>query len=622
MSEDTYNWIEQQVKAIAEERSVKTHKAFAAWCLDFVHKNLGVDEAFVQTDTLRGNGGGDGGLDGWYKDEDNKEFHLWQCKWAESYGKKFNKTPALELKNALENLLDPQRATDYGDKFIEISTKLRSAIEYEYQVVLNIGLAGSMSKSSVTQFNKTIESFAEDKNLRLVWEKWDLTKFQQEREEYNITSETLEGKSYDFELQSPEIIHMDSDDRTLPKDWKVVVASINGNSLGTIANQLGSKLFGLNVRFALSANNKRIKSIRESLIDREDSQYFWLYNNGLTILCDRFEIKKDPNNKPSKIGRENPQVVNGCQTVTAFKKKLGDYTDKPSVLARIIMPPSNSEGQEKAVLIAEKTNSQNPVLSSDLRSNDKFQKQLQQKFSQLDPPWFYERKRGEWPSLSPFERKKYKETDSKNYRRYDMEYVGQAWRMFDGEPSSAITKKRELFENENLYNEVFSSRRSAEQFLFAARLRTKYKEFWHGRNFEGIRSTCGDYLTDQILRRIMNAQGQVVSHSVALTRKALQKGNNWELADAKLGLRLIDNFETQFETWNSFLAQAFSELIEKIDSEDNPFGLKRTLEKPDGKALESLWLKMQSFFSVMKRMNKDKKNTTLRDILVSGIEEN
>lgn len=622
MSEDTYNWIEQQVKAIAEDRSVKTHKAFAAWCLDFVHKNLGVDEAFVQTDTLRGNGGGDGGLDGWYKDEDNKEFHLWQCKWAESYGKKFNKTPALELKNALENLLDPQRATDYGDKFIEISTKLRSAIEYEYQVVLNIGLAGSMSKSSVTQFNKNIQSFAEDKNLRLVWEKWDLTKFQQEREEHDITSETLEGKSYDFELQSPEIINMDSDDRTLPKGWKVVVASINGKSLGERANELGSKLFGLNVRFALSANNKRIKSIRESLIDREDSQYFWLYNNGLTILCDRFEIKKDPNNKPSKIGRENPQVVNGCQTVTAFKKKLGDYTDKPSVLARIIMPPSNDEGKEKAVSIAEKTNSQNPVLSRDLKSNNKVQKQLQQKFAQLDPPWFYERKRGEWKTISRSEKNKYKDKESNNYRRYDMEYVGQAWRMLDGEPSLAITKKRELFENDDIYSEVFNPRRSAEQFLFAARLTDKYSEFWHGRNFEGIRSTCGDYLTDQILRRIMNAQGQVVSHSVALTRKALQKGNNWELADAKLGLRLIDNFETQFETWNSFLAQAFSELIEKIDSEDNPFGLKRTLEKPDGKALESLWLKMQSFFSVMKRMNKDKKNTTLRDILVSGIEEN
>ncbi len=360
MSEDTYNWIEKQVKDIAEERSVETHRAFAAWCLDFAHQNLDIDEAFVQTDTLRGYGGGDGGLDGWYKDEDNKEFHLWQCKWAESYRKKkFDKKPALELKNALENLLDPQRATDYGEKFIEISTKLRSAIEHEYQIVLNIGLAGLMSSNAIEQFNNTLQSFAEDKNLR--WEKWDLTKFKQEREESEITSETLEGESYDFKLQSPEIIHMDSDDPTLPKGWKVVVASINGKSLGTIANQLGSKLFGLNVRFALG-NNKRIKSIRESLVHQEDSQYFWLYNNGLTILCDRFEIKQDTSNKAREIGIENPQVVNGCQTVTAFKNKFGKYTDKPSVLARIIMPPSNDEGKQKALLIAEKNNSQNPVL--------------------------------------------------------------------------------------------------------------------------------------------------------------------------------------------------------------------------------------------------------------------
>ncbi|MDJ0719804.1 MAG: AIPR family protein [Prochloraceae cyanobacterium] len=618
MSENTYNWIKEEVENIAKERSVETHRAFAAWCLDFVHQDLDIDEAFVQTDTLKGYGGGDGGLDGWYKNEDTKEFHLWQCKWSESYGKRFAKTPALELKNALEELLDLERAKEYGDKFKEIYIKLQSAIEHEYQVVLNVGLAGSMSKTSITQFNKTIQSFAEDKNLRLVWERWDLTKFQQEREESDITSDTLEGQSYDFELQSPEIIHMDSEDRTLPEGWEVVVASINGNSLGTIANDLGSKLFGLNVRFALSANNKRIKSIRESLVDKEDSQYFWLYNNGLTILCDSFEIKKDTNNQPSEIGIENPQVVNGCQTVTAFKKKLGDYTDLPSVLARIIMPPSNDEGQGKAVLIAEKTNSQNPVLSRDLRSNDKVQKKLQQKFDQLNPPWFYERKRGEWKTLSPSERNKYKSKDNKNYRKYDMEYVGQAWRMLDGQPSLAITKKRELFENEEIYSKVFSSNRQAEQFLFAARLTDKYAKFWHGNNFECIRSTCGDYLTDTILKRIMNAKKQVVAHSVALTCRALKKGNNWELTDAKLGLDLIDNFEEQFSSWNNLLATAFHKLLEDLDKDEDSFGLKRTLEKSGGETLERLWSSIQSTFSVAASLSKKKKS--LRDFLIGDIE--
>ncbi len=102
----------------------------------------------------------------------------------------------------------------------------------------------------------------------------------------------------------------------------------------------------------------------------------------------------------------------------------------------------------------------------------------------------------------------------------------------------------------------------------------------------------------------------------------MQKGNNWELSDAKLGLKIVDNFETQFEAWNSYLGEAFYDLLKTLEKKDDSFGLKKTLEQSDGECLENLWSKIQSLFSVMKRMSKDKKNTTLRDVLVSGIEEN
>jgi len=569
---------------------------------------MDIDEALIRTDTLRGAGGGDGGLDGWYKDEDEKEFHIWQCKWAESYDKTFGKQPAIELKNALEELLDLERARQYGNKFLEVASRLQISIEHEYKVVLNVGLAGSMVSDAQSQFEKAINSFGKEKNLRIIWELWDLSRFQQEYEEHHPSSEALEGKSYEFDLQSPAVIYMGSDDPTLPEGWEVIVASLQGKRLGTLAQELGSRLFSLNVRFALGSN-KRIKNIWESLVDPINSQYFWLYNNGLTILCDDFKLKQEQ----QKLSITNPQVVNGCQTVTAFRKKLGSYSNKPSVLARIIKAPSNDEGKKQAILIAEKTNSQNPVLSRDLRSNDAVQTKLRKAFEQLEIPWFYERKRGEWETLNNIDKFKFKDSANGSYRRLDMEYVGQSWRMLSGQPSEALTQKRDLFDDDNIYSSVFNPRRDPEQFLFAAQLRTKYEEFWHGNNFEGIRSTCGSYLTDGILRRMMNAKGQIVSHSVALTCRAIKKGDNWELKDARLGLKLLNNFDTKMIAWNRLLAKAFHEMLQAIDNDDESIGFKRTLEKAGGEALEKLWTSIEASASIFLALSPGK---SLRDILV------
>ncbi|MCX7592919.1 MAG: AIPR family protein [Fischerella sp.] len=607
MSEHTYDWIKRQVDEIAGERLVQPDRAFAAWCLQYVHREIDIDEALIRTDTLRGFGGGDGGLDGWYKDEDEKEFHLWQCKWAESYSKSFGKQPALDLKNALDELLDLDRARQYGQKFLEVASKLQISLEHEYKIVLNVGLAGSMVSEAQSQFTKNIQSFCKDKSLRITWELWDLARFQQEYEDHHPSSEALEGQSYDFDLQSPEVIYMGPDDQTLPEGWEVIVASLQGKRLGTLAQDLGSRLFSLNVRFALGSN-KRIKNIWESLVDPIDSQYFWLYNNGLTILCDDFKHKPEQ----KKLSITNPQVVNGCQTVTAFRKKLGSYSEKPSVLARIIKPPSNAEGKKQAILIAEKTNSQNPVLSRDLRSNDAVQTKLRKAFEQLNPPWFYERKRGEWGTLTNSEKAKFKDIVNGAYRKLDMEYVGQSWRMLSGQPSEALTQKRDLFDDDNVYSSAFNPRRDPEQFLFAALLRTKYEEFWHGNNFEGIRSTCGSYLTDNILRRMMNAKGQVVSHSVALTCRAIKQGGNWELKDARLGLTLINNFETKMKAWNRLMAKAFHEMLQAIDNDEESFGFKRTLEKNGGEALERLWRSIEATASIFLLSPEQK---SLRDIL-------
>lgn len=243
---------------------------------------------------------------------------------------------------------------------------------------------------------------------------------------------------------------------------------------------------------------------------------------------------------------------------------------------------------------------------------------MRKAFEQLSPPWFYERKRGEWGTLSTSQKNKFKEaiTGKTVYRRLDMEYVGQSWRMLSGQPSKALTHKRELFDDDNIYSTVFRSRRTPEQFLFAAQLRTKYEAFWHGKNFDEIRNTCGDYLKDNILRRMMNAKGQMVSHSVALTCRGLRSGQEWELKDAKIGLTLIKEFDTKMIAWNRLLAKAFHEILQAVDNDDDSLGFKKTLEKTGGEALEQLWTSIEASASIALTFSNEKKS--LRDILVGN----
>jgi hypothetical protein len=111
---------------------------------------------------------------------------------------------------------------------------------------------------------------------------------------------------------------------------------------------------------------------------------------------------------------------------------------------------------------------------------------------------------------------------------------------------------------------------------------------------------------------MMNAKGQIVSHSVSLTCRAIRR-DNWELKDARLGLKLINNFDMKMIAWHRLLAKAFHEMLQAIDDDDESLGFKRTLEKAGGEALEKLWTSIEASASILLTFSPGK---SLRDILV------
>jgi hypothetical protein len=150
---------------------------------------------------------------------------------------------------------------------------------------------------------------------------------------------------------------------------------------------------------------------------------------------------------------ENFQIVNGSQTIHALFEA---FTEKPegferiSILCRIY----ETRNPELSVNIAEYTNSQNPVTSRDIRSNDYLQRKLETELKALG--YNYERKKGQH-SASP------KET------RIDAEKAGQSLlAFFNKMPAEAKTSKRVIFAEK--YEEIFGNNITADSVLLATSL--------------------------------------------------------------------------------------------------------------------------------------------------------
>lgn len=132
--------------------------------------------------------------------------------------------------------------------------------------------------------------------------------------------------------------------------------------------------------------------------DTQVSHQFWFLNNGITIICDRFDAVTDPDNPHVKL--ENMQIVNGCQTATTLANayKSGALAADTRVLLRIY-ETADAKLVDKIVLT---TNNQNKITSRDLRSNDQEQVDMQAGFEKYSLS--YERKINQYGPSVPSNR--------------------------------------------------------------------------------------------------------------------------------------------------------------------------------------------------------------------------
>ncbi len=147
-----------------------------------------------------------------------------------------------------------------------------------------------------------------------------------------------------------------------------LIGKIKLNQIIDLIENVGEKyIYNTNVRI-----NQRDIFIKEKIKDtiKEQQDQFYIYHNGLTISSD--EIVE----KGSTREILNPQIINGCQSVSAiyalYKDKQIDKIDLENcyILCKIF---SSSE-EEFINKVCQSTNTQRPIYPWDLRSNDIEQK--------------------------------------------------------------------------------------------------------------------------------------------------------------------------------------------------------------------------------------------------------
>ncbi len=210
------------------------------------------------------------------------------------------------------------------------------------------------------------------------------------------------------------------------------------------------EIFNDNVRVYLNRSNKINRKIIESALS-DDNPYFWYLNNGITITCDSFSYPKGK--RAPIVELKNIQIVNGGQTSNAlFEASLADPEKLTDVL--ILVRIIETKSQSVSLSIAESTNSQTPIKSRDLRSNDDTQKKLQEAFESMG--LFYERKNKQY-------------SDMPRSQRVDALSSGQAHLAYGLElPEVAKKDRGRIFSD--LYDQVFSDDVFADELLASFKL--------------------------------------------------------------------------------------------------------------------------------------------------------
>lgn len=167
---------------------------------------------------------------------------------------------------------------------------------------------------------------------------------------------------------------------------KVLILPIQAKELLKLEGIQNNSLFSKNVRYGLGRTRVN-KDITTTLKKTSEHPKFFLYHNGITIVCEGFT------HNLNTIKISNYSVVNGCQSMLTFYENADSIGEDIYVSTKIIEIPKGTP-----ISVDEITywaNNQNSISVRDLKANDVIQRALQREFEELfGKKVLYRRQRG------------------------------------------------------------------------------------------------------------------------------------------------------------------------------------------------------------------------------------
>ncbi len=387
---------------------------------------LGQDEAY---EAVSYDGGNDKSIDLFYVDEEFERVIIAQGKFNRKGTFKAKPGYLYEVIHSTDWLADPEALRREGREDLasaadDYSSAVARGYSIEY-IFVYMGPPKRDVQESASQFNA--------------------------QEAGNIPSRTARAISLDL-LQHVHDEHIDKGTRIendsislLPGQafrqtgayGRALVATVAGSELRRLYVTHGDALFDRNVRLFLGARKGGVNAgIRETLESPSKRRNFWAYNNGLTLICDSFDLDEK---NPDVVVLRNFSIVNGCQTTVSIANAQSAALDDVSVLARIVASPDEPVIDD----VITYTNRQAPIQPWDISSQSKQQKRLKQELAKEPHPFFYILRRGETNQLTPAEKRRF--TRDGKFQGIPHDQLAQYLAAFNGNPVIAYKDKSLLF---------------------------------------------------------------------------------------------------------------------------------------------------------------------------------
>ena len=222
--------------------------------------------------------------------------------------------------------------------------------------------------------------------------------------------------------------------------FRCLLATLRLEELARIFDEYKYAIFRFNPRGPLGSVVVN-KDIKITLEDSNKRELFQLMNNGLSAVCKSFTVS-ERSSDVTKVRVRDFQIVNGCQTTFSVYDhwRRGGQLDGATVMLKLVEDPSSNLRHQ----ISATSNKQSQMKDWDFLFDEPQQMRLQNEFQTLNPPVFYELRRGEHKYMS-----------SSSDVRATVKDIAQTMWAFVGSPGEAKDKLREVPRSKSVPNGTY-----------------------------------------------------------------------------------------------------------------------------------------------------------------------